>query len=181
MLFTHLARLLRSSTRRGSVNVYPRRGLCAYNWFFMPTHLDFEILQAALIGYQHQLDQINASMVELRRKLKGGAHAGAALAEAALAAPGKKRALSVAARKRIAKAQRKRWAEYHKAKEAPAKKRSMSPAARERIAEATRKRWAAFRAKKAAAQKAAAKPAKKVVARKPAVKKTAVAAAPKPE
>jgi hypothetical protein len=139
----------------------------------MPAHLDSETLQAALVGYQHQLDQINAKMDDLRSKLKGEAPAGGAAVEAAPAARGGKRPLSAAARRRIARAQRKRWAEYHKAQEAPAKKRNMSPAARERIAEATRKRWAEFRAKKAAAEKAAAKPAKKAAAKKPAVKKPA--------
>ena len=138
----------------------------------MPTHLDSETLQAALVGYQHQLDQINAKMAELRGQLKGEAPARTAVAEAAPAAAGGKRALSTAARLRIARAQRKRWAEYHKAKEAPAPKRNMSAAARERIAAATRKRWAEFRANKAAALKAAAKPAKKA-AKKPAVKKAA--------
>src|SRR5271157_152864 len=142
----------------------------------MPVHLDSETLQAALVGYQHQLEQIEAKMADLRSKLKG--EAAAAPAKAAPEARGGKRPLSTAARKRIARAQRKRWAEYHKAQEAPAKKRNMSPAARERIAEATRKRWAEFRAKKAAALKAAAKPAKKVAAKKPAVKKAAPSPAP---
>jgi len=146
-----------------------------YNRLFMPAHLDSETLQAALLGYQHQLDQINAKMADLRSKLKGEPPAGSKLAEAAPAAHGGKRPLSAAARKRIAQAQRKRWAEYHKAQEAPAKKRNMSPAARERIAAATRKRWAEFRAKKAAAEKAAAKAAKakKAAAKKPAAKKAA--------
>ena len=144
---------------------------------FMPAHLDSETLQAALVGYQHQLDQINAKMADLRSQLKGEGPAAGTAAEAAPAARGGKRPLSAAARMRIAKAQKKRWAEFHKAKEAPAKKRNMSPAARERIAEATRKRWAEFRAKKAAAEKAVAKPAKKA-AKKPAVKKAAPSAPP---
>jgi hypothetical protein len=143
----------------------------------MPAHLDSDTLQAALVGYQHQLDQINAKMAELRSKLKGEAPA-ADLAEAAPPAGAGKRALSTAARQRIARAQRKRWAQYHKAKEAPVQKRNMSPAARERIAAATRKRWAEFRAKKAAALKAAAKTVKKVAARKPAQKKAAAGTAP---
>ena len=139
----------------------------------MPTHLDSETLEAALVGYQHQLDQISAKMAELRGQLKGEAPARAALPEAAPAAPaGGKRPLSPAARRRIALAQRKRWAEYHRAKEAPAPKRNMSPAARERIAAATRKRWAEFRAKKAAALKAAAKPAKKAAVKKAAPAQT---------
>src|ERR1035441_1559834 len=105
----------------------------------MPTHLDSETLQAALVGYQHQLDQIEAKMAELRSKLKGEAPVTTVAAEAAPAARGGKRPLSEAARKRIAKAQRKRWAEYHKAQEAPAKKRNMRPAARERLGSPTMK------------------------------------------
>jgi hypothetical protein len=58
--------------------------------------------------------------------------------------------MSSAARKRIAAAQKKRWAEYHRSKEAPAKKRKLSAAGRQRIIEATKKRWAAVRAQKAA-------------------------------
>jgi hypothetical protein len=155
----------------------PERVTCAYNQLFMPAQLDSETLQAALVGYQHQLDQINAKMAELHGMLKGEAPA-AALVEAASTAGGGKRPLSSAARKRIARAQRKRWAKYHEAQEAPVKKRNMSPAARERIAQATRKRWAEFRAKKAAALKPAAKKVKKVAAKKPAVKKAASSAAP---
>ncbi len=71
--------------------------------------------------------------------------------------------MSASARRKIATAQKKRWAEYHKtgapakataaAKEAPAKKRKLSAAGRKRIIEATKKRWAEFRAQKAAAAK----------------------------
>ncbi len=69
--------------------------------------------------------------------------------------------MSAAARKRIAEAQRKRWAAYRKeekpatgkktaaTKNAPAQpRRRMSAAARKRVAEAQKKRWAAVRAKK---------------------------------
>ena len=61
--------------------------------------------------------------------------------------------MSVAARKRIADAQRKRWAAVKKgaASEAVASapkkaKRRLSPEGRRRIIEATKKRWAAVRA-----------------------------------
>ena len=75
--------------------------------------------------------------------------------------------MNAAARKRIAAAQRKRWAEYKKthgtttaAKAAPAKaKRVLSAAARRHIAEATKKRWAEYRAAKAAGQKGSTKKA----------------------
>ena len=63
--------------------------------------------------------------------------------------------MSAAGRKRIAEAQRKRWAAARQATNhdavaaaKPAKKRTMSAAARKRIADAQKKRWAAVRAKK---------------------------------
>jgi hypothetical protein len=59
--------------------------------------------------------------------------------------------MSAAARKRIALAQKKRWAAYkaeHGSKPAAAakpKKRVISAAGRARIVAATKKRWAAYR------------------------------------
>ncbi|HEV3201684.1 MAG TPA: hypothetical protein VGZ73_27480 [Bryobacteraceae bacterium] len=106
---------------------------------------DYSLLEAALIGYQHQRELLAVKIAEIQRQL------GNAPATASVEAP-KKRVMNVAARKRIAQAQRKRWAEYHKTQGAPSrKKRVMSAEGRERIAEATRKRWAEFRAAKAAA------------------------------
>jgi hypothetical protein len=67
--------------------------------------------------------------------------------------------MSAAARRRIALAQKKRWAAYkaeHGAKAAAppkAKKRVISAAGRARIVAATKKRWAAYR-KAQEAQKA---------------------------
>jgi hypothetical protein len=78
---------------------------------------DQALLEAALIGYQHQAEQIAEKIVEIRRQL-GGKPASAAPKTAA--APVKKRAMSAAARKRIAAAQKKRWAEYHRLKEGKA-------------------------------------------------------------
>jgi hypothetical protein len=72
---------------------------------------DQALLEAALIGYQHQLDQIEAKMTDLRRELGGKSPAAA---PKSASGPGKKRQMSAAARKRIATAQRKRWAEYHR-------------------------------------------------------------------
>ena len=76
---------------------------------------DHALLEAALIGYQHQLDQIEAKMAELRRQM--GGKSPAAGVKTAGGAPMKRRQMSAAARKRIAAAQKKRWAEYHKLKE----------------------------------------------------------------
>jgi hypothetical protein len=107
---------------------------------------DYSLLEAALIGYQHQRELLAVKIAEIQRQL------GSAPATASDETP-KKRVMNAAARKRIAQAQRKRWAEFHKTKGGPAKKRTMSAEGRERIAEATRKRWAEFRAAKAAAGK----------------------------
>jgi hypothetical protein len=79
---------------------------------------DHALLEAALIGYQHQLELIEAKMADLRQQLGGKSPAAAPES----AAPGKKRQMSSAARKRIAAAQKKRWAEYHRLKEGKAKK-----------------------------------------------------------
>jgi hypothetical protein len=74
------------------------------------------LLEAALIGYQHQAEQIAEKIAEIRRQLGGKPSA----APKAAAGHGKKRSMSAAARKRIAAAQKKRWAEYHKQKEGKA-------------------------------------------------------------
>jgi hypothetical protein len=78
---------------------------------------DQALLEAALIGYQHQAEQITEKIADIRRQLSGKA---TAAAPKAAAAPGKKRSMSAAARKRIAAAQKKRWAEYHRQKEGTA-------------------------------------------------------------
>jgi len=103
-----------------------------------------ELLRAALVGYQHQVDQLQAKMAEIRHEL------GTGLEPASGPGP-KKREISAAGKRRIAAAQRKRWAETKAAEKAaaPARKRRMSAAGRKRIAAATKKRWAEYRAKKA--------------------------------
>ncbi|HXB74067.1 MAG TPA: hypothetical protein VNY05_37860 [Candidatus Acidoferrales bacterium] len=113
------------------------------------TRLDTETLQAALVGCQHQIDDIHARMAEIRAALgvKTPRKAGAASADKP------KRKISAAGRARIAAAQRKRWAESRpqgKAASKPAKaKRRLSAAGRAAIIAATKKRWAALRAEKA--------------------------------
>jgi hypothetical protein len=116
-----------------------------------PRKQDPEILHAALIGLQRTLEGVEQNIADLRRRL--GAHSDSQPAPA-------KRTMSAAARKRIALAQKKRWAAYkaksEKAAE-PQPKREMSAEGRARIVAATKKRWAAFRkAQKAPRTKAAA-------------------------
>jgi hypothetical protein len=98
----------------------------------MPT-TDHSLLKAALAGYLHHLDEINNRIAEL------------------LAGPGgpPKRTMSLAARRKIAAAQRKRWVALKGKKSEPKNsKRKMSAAARKRIGDAARKRWALLKAKK---------------------------------
>jgi hypothetical protein len=81
---------------------------------------DQSLLQAALVGYQARITEIEQAMAEIRRQL-GQKTPGATSAPAA---DGKKkggrRKMSAAGRRRIAAAQKKRWAEYN-AKKASAK------------------------------------------------------------
>jgi hypothetical protein len=114
--------------------------------------IDAQTLQAALIGYQHEHSVILQRIAEIQSQLRG---AGAGKSTGEKMAGGRKRVMSAAARKRIAAAQRKRWAAYHDstggkpaAKKTGSKKRRLSPEGRARIAEAARKRWAAARANK---------------------------------
>jgi len=78
--------------------------------------IDRATLQAALVGYQQQLDEIHTKMTELRRRL-GRAPASAASAVAAASGVRKHR-MSAAGRARIAAAQRARWAKFKKKKAA---------------------------------------------------------------
>jgi hypothetical protein len=125
---------------------------------------DAELMAAALIGLERQRAEIGEKMAELRQRLDGGAGQAArksAAVDSAAPVPKipKKRSMSAAARRRIAAAQRKRWAELKKAQAeeaAPVKKRKISAAGRKRIIAATKKRWAEFHAKKAAQVKKSA-------------------------
>jgi len=111
---------------------------------------DRTLLEAALFGYQHQRDEIEAKMAEIHRLLRTSS-AKPAPAMAAAAPSQKKRIISAAGRRRIAEAQRKRWAAQKGVRQAPPKKRRMSAAGKKRIADAARKRWAEYRAQKSAA------------------------------
>src|SRR5579859_7231848 len=97
--------------------------------------IDHNLLQAALAGYLHHLAGIDRRIAELQARLGGTA--------SETSAPPKKGTMSVAGRKRVAAAQKKRWAAVKQAKAAQARpKRKMSAAARKRIGDAARKRWA---------------------------------------
>src|SRR5207249_9092927 len=115
------------------------------------TGTDQDFLAMALVGYEAQMAKIDAAIKDIQAQL-GHQGPGRPRVAADGAAP-RKRTMSVAARKRIGAAQRKRWAAVRKGKSAAApKKRRLSAAGRRAIIEATRNRWAAVR--KAAAKKA---------------------------
>ena len=103
------------------------------------------LLEAALLGLEQNRQRIAAQIAEVQRLLAPRHR------PTPLPAAGKpKRTISAAGRKRIAAAQRRRWAALKKAKkESALKKRRLSAEGRRHIIEATRKRWAEFRAKKA--------------------------------
>ena len=123
---------------------------------FMPK-IDHEVLAAAIEGFEAQKKRLDAQIAEIRQQLTGGRAELAATPE-----PGRKRRkVSAAGRKRMAEAQRKRWA-AKKQSGAEAKaakpdvqkpKRKISAAGRKRMSEATKKRWAAVRAAAAKAAK----------------------------
>jgi hypothetical protein len=76
----------------------------------MPAH-STALLQAALIGYQSEIARIQEAMAEIRRELGGSA----GTTVAATPTRGKHK-VSAAARKRMAAAQKKRWAAIRAAK-----------------------------------------------------------------
>jgi len=72
---------------------------------------DLDTLQMALFGYQFEKRKIEDKISELEARIKVGQSPNGDVGKRA---PATKRILSAAARARIAAAQRKRWAEYHK-------------------------------------------------------------------
>jgi hypothetical protein len=83
------------------------------------TTSDPAFLSAALEGLVMQKSRIEAQIAEVKRLLGHGkaAPVAAAQAEAPAKTKGGRRKMSAAARKRIADAQKKRWAEYRKAQQ----------------------------------------------------------------
>jgi hypothetical protein len=75
---------------------------------------DHAMLEMALIGYEHERERIGAKIQELHAQLKGRPAATTKAATPAAKPASGKRVLSPAARKRIAAAQKKRWAEHRK-------------------------------------------------------------------
>lgn len=112
--------------------------------------MDNSLLTAALVGYQFQLQKLQNTIAEIRSQL--------GLRSTVSPAPAVKgrRQMSASARKRIAAAQKKRWAAFHAKSGNPAPKevapeRKMSPERRAALAANLEKARAARAAKRAAA------------------------------
>jgi hypothetical protein len=76
---------------------------------------DADILRYALTHLEHERDAIQVKIDHINSQLGQKLSAPVAAASASGGGTRKKRTLSVAARKRIAAAQKKRWAEHRKA------------------------------------------------------------------
>ena len=140
----------------------------------MPPRLTNEIITAAILGFEEQKRHIDTQIAELRAVLPGGPTEPAARPEP----PARKRKrFSAASRRKMAMAQKARWATLRGESEPPAP--AKAPKAKRRISEEGMKRIIAATKKRWRLQKAAAKaPAKKAVTQKTAVKKAAVKVAP---
>jgi hypothetical protein len=141
--------------------------------------LTSEILAAAIGGFEAQKVRIDEQIAQLRQLLNGDRPVAASTSE-----PQKqpRRKMSAATRKRMAEAQRKRWAAKSGAEEASettAKpKRKLSAAGRAAIVAALKKRWAAKKAGLTVVKKGVAKNAvaKKAAPRKAVGKKAPASA-----
>ena len=123
----------------------------------MPTQkLDRSILEAAILGFESRKRQIDTRIAELRQMLNSGPTQAVATPQA----PARKRKVSAAARRRMAIAQRKRWAKIRgeseplapATPEPPKAKRRISEEGMKRIIAATKKRWRLAKAAKAQPQ-----------------------------
>jgi hypothetical protein len=104
--------------------------------------VDQSLFEAALIGFEQMRRNVEERMTEIRHRL--GTRDGAA---GTAPGPQPRRTMSAAAHRRIAAAQRKRWAAARAHAKPVRAKRTMSASARKKIAAAQRKRWAAVKAK----------------------------------
>jgi DNA-binding protein HU-beta len=118
-----------------------------------------QIIEAALVTFERQRQELDETIAELKAQLGGTSNGRGRKAKMA-GATKTKRVLSASARKRIAAAQKARWAAFHAKQGAPAKKaapakktaqkRKMSPERKAALVANLAKARAA-KAKKAAA------------------------------
>jgi len=113
----------------------------------MPTKLTNEVITAAILGFEEQKRHIDSRISELKAMLSGGPAEPAATPEASTR---KRKKFTAAARRKMALAQKARWAKIKGASDRPAPaatpepskpKRKLSAAGRAAIIAATKKRW----------------------------------------
>src|ERR1039458_1947025 len=120
----------------------------------MPTKLTNEIINAAILGFEQQKTHLDAKISELRAMLPGGSTQAATTPEVPTR---KRKKFSAASRRKMAMAQKARWAKIKGESEpsAPATPKARKPKRRfskegmARIIAATKERW---RLQKAAAK-----------------------------
>lgn len=129
----------------------------------MPTQkLTPEIITAAVLGFEQQKTHIDAKIAELRALLPGGSAETATTLEVPIR---KRKKFSAASRRKMAMAQKARWAKLRGESAPPVPATQEAPKAKRKLSNAGRANIVAAAAKKAAPKKAAVK---KVVAKKTA-------------
>ena len=136
------------------------------------SRLNTAVIEAAIVGFEHQKTEIDNQIAELRAMLTGGSAETTATPEAG---PGKPKKFSPAARRRMALAQKARWAKIKGEAEPAAPAPTEAPKPRRKMSAAAKAKLVA-NLKKARAAKAAM--AKSAVTKKTA---PALALAQKPK
>jgi hypothetical protein len=117
----------------------------------MPHKFTSQIISAAIAGFEQQKIEIDQQINELRAMLSGGS---VEIATTPEAAPGKRKKFSAAARRKMALAQKARWAKIKGEAEPPAPEPATALRAKRKLSAAARAILAA-NLKKARAAKAA--------------------------
>jgi hypothetical protein len=124
----------------------------------MQKKFDPSILEAALVGYQAELQKIDEKLTAIRKQLGGRVNIPVLTPAVSSDGSRPKRQMSASGKRRIAEAQKKRWRKFHAKQKAAsatpkkaAPKRKLSPARRAALAANLAKARAAKAAKKAAA------------------------------
>ena len=120
----------------------------------MPKTLTPQIIEAAIKGYEAQKAEIDSQIAELKSMLDGGSKETAAMPSET--GTGKRKKFSLASRRKMAAAQRARYAKLRGEAEpteaaTTKRKHKMSAAGRKAISAAAKKRWKAIKAAKKAA------------------------------
>ncbi len=87
-----------------------------------PRLLDREVLEAALEGLQNRLAAVEHKIAQVKAALRSRGPRPRAAATSAETAPAPRRKMSASARRRIAEAQKRRWAEFRAKENAGRKK-----------------------------------------------------------